>query len=322
MRIGAGIVLAFSIWLALGAIAQAQSYPSRPVTVVVPFPPGGGTDAVARVLINGMSEELGKPVVIENRPGAAGVTGMLAVSRAPGDGYTLAITNNPPLTMTMFLQKDFPYDSVQAFAPISRLADTVILLAVNASLPVKSAPELIAYAKAHPHTLSYGTPGVGTSMHIAGEMMKLQGGFDMVHVPYRGTGPMAQDLMGGQIQVGFGTPTELVPFAESGAIRLLALVESQRSKAFPELPTVAETLPGVVTKTWTGFFAPAQTPQAIVDRLNDAVVATLKRPEVAAKLRQQGWYPVGSTPNDLLKLVKDEREFWRAAIASVGLKPE
>ena len=304
------------------ATARAQDYPNRTITILVPFPPGGGVDAVARSVVDALSAGLGQPIVIENKAGAAGSLAMGGFARAQPDGYTLAVTNNPPLTQNMFLQKSMPYESATAFQPISMIADTVIFLVVNAKVPVGSVAELVAYAKAAPKPLNYGSAGPGSTYHIAGELLKHGAGIEIAHVPYRGTAPLTQDLVGGAIEVAFGTPTGVMPFAESKALRILASIEARRHPEYPDIPTVSETVPGVVAATWAGILAPARTPRPIVDRLNAAVRTVLKDPGVVAKLKQQGWFAKGSTPEEFGRLLDDERERWGKVLPAVGLRPQ
>ena len=259
--------------------ALAQTYPNRPITVIVPFPPGASTDAVARLTRNVLARELGQPVVIENRAGAGGTLGAAVVANARPDGYTLLITVNPPLTMNMFIQKAFPYDARTAFAPISLAAESVLVLAVNAKIPVGTVQELVDYVKRNPGKVSYGSAGIGSAHHIAGEMLKQRTGIDMAHVAYRGTAPAIQDLIAGNIQVSFGTTPAVLPHAQEGTIRIIALAEARRHPDLPGIPTMGETYPGIVTNTWLGFFAPAGTPRPIIDKLNAAMTLALKQPE-------------------------------------------
>ena len=303
--------------------AQAQTYPTRPITIIVPFPPGASTDFMARIIRDPLNEVLGQPVVIDNRPGAGGTTGSAAVAAAAPDGHTLLVSVNAPLTMNVYMQKNFPFDPKTAFTPVSTMADVVLALAVNSSLPVKSVPELIEYAKKNPDKkLSYGSAGIGSAHHIAGELLKQKTGIDMLHVPYRGGGPAIQDLVAGHIPISFGTTPAVLPQANAGTIRIIALAEEKRSPDLPDVPTVAETVPGVVTATWVGLFAPAGTPRPIVDRLNKIVVDTLKRPEILEKLKQQGANAVGGSPEELGERMKNELANWGRVIPSIGIKPE
>jgi len=313
--------------LALAALArgsvQAETYPSRPITIIAPFPPGASTDFVARLLRDPLAEALGQPVVIENRPGAGGTTGAAAVAHAPPDGYTLLVTVNAPVTMNVYMQKNFPFGPKTALAPIVTAADVVLVLAVNSSLPVKTVPELIDYARNNPgRKLSYGSAGIGSAHHIAGALLQQKTGIELTHVPYRGGGPAIQDLVAGHIPISFGTTPAVLPQASAGTIRMIALVEKTRSADLPDLPTVAETVPGVVTATWVGLFAPAGTPRPIIDRLNGIAVAALRRPEIVEKLKQQGTSPVAGTPQELAQRVSDELESWGRIIPSIGIQPE
>ena len=305
--------------LLLGAdVASAQDYPNRPITIIVPFTPGATTDAVARLTRDVLERELGAPIVIDNRAGAAGTIGSTAVANAKPDGYTLLITVNAPITMNMYFQKSFPYDATTAFAPISLAAESLLVLAVQASLPVTTVQELIDYAKQNPGKLSYGSAGVGSAHHIAGELMKQKTGIDMAHVAYRGGALAIQDLVAGNIQISFGTTPSVLPHAQAGTIRIIALAEAKRYADLPDVPTIAETLPGVVTNTWVGFFAPAGTPPAIIDKLNKAMTLALKQPDTVAKFKVQGLTPIGSSPDELRRLVKEEIERWGKILPAIS----
>jgi tripartite-type tricarboxylate transporter receptor subunit TctC len=317
------ISAAFIAALALGsATAFAQNYPARPITVIVPYPPGASTDFVARLLREPMSAALGQPLVIENRPGAGGTTGAAAVARAAPDGYTILVTVNAPITMNKYFQKNYPIDPTIAFASITNTADVVLALAVNSSVPVKTVPELIEYAKKNPGKLSFGSAGIGSAHHIAGELLNQKAGIKIQHVPYRGGGPAIQDLIAGHLPIAFGTTPAVLPQARAGTIRIIALAEAKRDPDLPGVPTIAETLPGVVTATWVGMFAPAGTPPAIIEKLNKAAVDALKRPDIIAQLKAQGATAVGSTPAELDKLSKDEFESWGKIMPSLGIQPE
>ena len=316
-------IAALLLTLPASAAVQAQTYPSRPITVVVPYPPGASTDFTARLLREPLSEALGQSVIVENRPGAGGTTGVAAVVNAAPDGHTLLVTVNAPLTMNVYLQKNFPFDPKTALAPIVTAADVLLVLAVNAAVPVKTVPELIDYAKKNADKkLSYGSAGIGSAHHIAGELLKQKTGIDMLHVPYRGGGPAIQDLVAGHIPISFGTTPAVLPQANAGTVRILALVEAKRSPDLPGVPTVAETVPDVVTMTWLGLFAPAGTPKPIIERLNKIVVAALKRPDIIEKLKQQGASAVGGSPEELGERAKAELAHWGRVIPSIGITPE
>ncbi len=314
--------LAGLILLAAAPPAIAQTYPNRPITMVIGFPPGGSTDAVGRILQEPMSQSLGQQIVIDNRGGAGGTTGAAAVANAPPDGHTLLLTVNASLTMNMYMQKNFPFDSKKAFAPVTPTADVVLALVVNADLPVKTVAELIEYAKKNPGKLSYGSSGVGSGHHICGELLKQKTGIDMVHVPYRGGAPAIQDLVAGNIQVSFGTLPSAMPHVQSGKIRMLAMAERTRHPDFPNLPTVDETVPGVFNIGWNGILAPAGTPQPVIDKLHASATAALKLPDVVAKMKLQGLTVMSSSPAEFRKLINDEVDFWGKVIPSIGIQPE
>lgn len=317
-RIACRFLLAMAA-LAAAASARAQDYPSRAITIIVPFTPGASTDAVARLTRDVLERELGAPVVIDNRGGAGGTIGSAAVANARPDGHTLLITVNAPITMNMYVQKSFPYDALTAFEPISLAAESVLVLAVNASLPVKSVQELVEHARQNPGKLSYGSAGIGSAHHIAGELIKQKTGIDMAHVVYRGSGPAIQDLVAGNIQVSFGTTPAVLPHAQAGSIRIIALAEAKRHPDLPGVPTIDETLPGVVTNTWVGFFAPAGTAPAIVAKLNKAMNLALEQPDIIAKFKLQGMTAVGSTPAQLGKLVAEEHARWGKIIPAISM---
>jgi tripartite-type tricarboxylate transporter receptor subunit TctC len=303
-------------------VAHAQDYPNRPITMLVGFPPGGSTDAAARILQDPMSQTLGQQIIIDNRSGAGGTVAAAAVANAKPDGYTLLYTVNAALTMNMYMQKNFPFNSKTAFAPVGVASDVVLALAVNAKMPIHSVQELIDYAKKNPGKLSYGSSGVGSGHHICGELLKQKTGIDMVHVPYRGGAPAVQDLVAGQIPVAFGTLPALLPHAASGAIRIIASAEKGRLSEFPDLPAINEIVPGVYNIGWSGLLAPAGTPQPIVDKLNATMNAALKLPDVKAKMKVQGLVPISDTPQQFAKLIADEVDYWGKVVPSIGIKPE
>jgi tripartite-type tricarboxylate transporter receptor subunit TctC len=309
--------------LLVASAAVAQVYPTRPITVVVPFPPGASNDALARITRDSLSEILGQPIVIENRPGAAGSTGAGSVASAAPDGYTLLISVNAPITMNGFLQKNFPFDPKTAFAPVAHAADTTLVLAVHEAVPAKNVSELIDYAKKNPGRLSFGSAGVGSGHHITGELLKQKTGIDVTHVPYRGSGPAIQDLVAGHIPISFGTPPAILPQAAAGKIRMLAVSEDRRFPDLPDVPTIAETVPGVsIPISWLGLLAPAGTPKSIVDKLSAAMAATVKKPDVVAKLKQQGMLAVGEGPEALDRKIKSELALWARVMPSIGIQPE
>jgi tripartite-type tricarboxylate transporter receptor subunit TctC len=316
-------IASFLLSVAPFGAVQAQTYPTRPVTIVAPYPPGASTDFTARLVRDALAEALGQSVVVENRPGAGGTTATAGVTNAAPDGHTLLVTVNAPITMNVYLQKNFPFDPKTALTPIVTVAEVMLALAVNSSVPVTTVAELIDYAKKNvDKKLSYGSAGIGSAHHIAGELLKQKSGIQLTHVPYRGGGPIMQDLVAGHIPIGFGTTPAVLPQAAAGKVRILALVETKRSPDLPDIPIVAETVPGVVTATWLGLFAPAGTPRPIVERLNRIVNDALKRPDFIAKLKPQGASALGGTPDELRQRVMSELESWGRIIPSIGIQPE
>ncbi len=317
------LALSAPIFAAGLAVAQTSDWPNRAITLVAPYPPGASTDFIARLIRDRLEEQLKVPVVVENKPGAGGTTGAALVAKAAPDGYTFLVTVNAPVTMNAFMQKNFPFDPMKSFTPVIKVSDVVMTLAVNAKLPVKSVQELIDYAKKHPdQKMSFGSAGVGSAHHIAGELLKQKTGINMVHVPYKGGGPAIQDLVAGHIPISFGTTPAVMPQAQAGTIRILALAEVKRSPDLPNVPTISETVPGVDTFTWVGVFAPLGTPKPIIDRMNAIIGETIKRPDVIAKLKTQGATAAGGSPEDLQKSMKAEYDHWAKVVPSIGLTPQ
>jgi tripartite-type tricarboxylate transporter receptor subunit TctC len=320
----AALALAVSGLAVTAGTALAQDkWPSRAITLVAPYPPGASTDFIARLIRDPLEEQLKVPVVVENKPGAGGTTGAQLVAKSPPDGYTFMVTVNAPVTMNSHMQKNYPMDPMKSFTPVIKVADVVMTLAVNAKLPINNVQELIDYAKKNPNEkLSFGSAGVGSAPHIAGELLKQKTGINMVHVPYKGGGPAIQDLVAGHIPISFGTTPAVMPQAQAGTIRIIALAEVKRSPDLPNVPTVSETVPGVDTFTWVGVFAPLGTPKPIVDRVNAIIAETIKKPDVIAKLKTQGATAAGGTPEDLQKSMQEEFDHWTKVIPSIGIKPE
>ena len=307
--------------LAPAAHAQATAWPSKPVRWVVPFPPGGAMDAIARTLGERASAELGQPFVIENKPGAGGNIGAETVAKAPADGHTIMITSIGMATNKPLYGK-LRYDPVKDFAPVSLLAVVPNVLVVNSTQPqVKSVADLIAAAKKAPGQLSYASAGNGTSIHLAGEMFTSLTGVEMLHVPYKGSGPAVSDLLGGQVNYMFDSITSASAHLQSGKLRALAVTTAKRSKALPDVPTMAEAgVAGYDVSPWFAVFAPAGTPKAIVDRLNKVLVAAMKEPAVAERLATIGAEPVGSSPDALAKHLERESLMWTRLIEERGIK--
>jgi tripartite-type tricarboxylate transporter receptor subunit TctC len=303
-------------------VAAGQDYPNRSVTLIVNFPPGGSTDAMARIIREPLSQALGQNIIIDNRGGAGGTTGAAAVANARPDGYTILLSVNSALTTNRYLQKNFPFDPKTAFAPITLTSDVALVLAVHPSLPVHDVTGLIEYARKNPGKLAYATPGIGSSHHVCGELLKQKVGIDMVHVPYRGGALAMQDLLAGNIKVGFSTLPVALPQAQAGGIRVIAAAEKTRLPELPDTPTIDETVPGVVNVGWNGLLAPAGTPAPIIDKLNAATVAALKMPDIIAKMKLQGLHPLSSTPAEFASLLVGEVDHWAKVIPSIGIQPE
>ena len=314
----AGGVVALS---AMPRVAGAQAYPSRPVRLLVGFAPGGGTDVMTRLVQPGVAERLGQPIVIENRPGAGTNIATEAVINATPDGYTLlaaSLANAGNATLYTDLKFNFIRDTI----PVAGSALDPFVLQVTPSLPVKTIPELIAYAKAHPGQVNYGSGGVGSGNQLTAEMFKLMTGIDLVHVPYRGAGPAMVDLMGGQVQVMFNTMSASLQHVRAGKLRAIGVATKTRQQALPDVPTVAESVPGYEASFWTGIAAPKGTPAEIVDKLNRSVNAVLKNPNVTARLAEWGATALAGSPADFGKFVADETEKWGKVIRAANIKAE
>ncbi|MDI3305953.1 MAG: tripartite tricarboxylate transporter substrate binding protein [Acetobacteraceae bacterium] len=305
-----GALAALAPTLAGPAAAQEAGWPSRPVRFVVPYPPGGPTDILARLVAGRLPEELGQNFVVENRPGASGLIGSAEVARAAPDGGTFLV-NASIHTIIPHLQPQVPFDPLADFAPVTNIGAVPLILVVTPSLPVRSVAELVAYLKANPGKLSYGSSGNGAAPHLAGELFKLLTGTEMVHVPYRGSGPAVTDLMAGTIQVMFDSMPSSAGAVREGRLRALAVTTAKRVPAFPDLPTVAEAgVPDYEIATWYGIWAPARTPAAILARLQGAVATAVARPEVRERLATLGADPVADTPEHFARFVRSEYDRW------------
>ncbi len=308
--------------LAVGS-AAAQNYPNRPIRWIVTYPPGGPTDAVARAVGAKLTEAWGQQIVIDNRAGAAGIIGTDLAAKAVPDGYTLLFGTSAGLTINPALSSKLPYDPVRDFAPVSLLVLNPQILVLHNSVPANSVKELIAYAKSRPGQLNYASVGQGSPNHLGMELLKAMAGIDMVHVPYKGTGPAITDLLGGQVQLMFNSMPSVLPLVKSGKLKGIAVGSAQRSPAIPDIPTVAESgLPGFENVTWYGMFAPAKTPRDIVVKLNREVVKILAQPEMAQRLANQGAEPRSSSPEELAKFMQVESVRWKKVIQAAGMKPE
>src|SRR5215216_8207787 len=302
-------------------IARAQAYPARPVRIIVGFPAGGTSDIVARVLGQWLSERLGQQFVIENRTGAGSNIAAEAVARATPDGYTLLLIGGAnTINATLFDKLNF--DFLRDIAPVASVFETPLVVEVNPSVPVGTIPEFITYAKGNPGKLNFATPGVGTPPHVAGELFKMTAGVDIVHVPYRGTGPMLTDLIGGQVQVAFDPLPASIEHIRAGKLRALAVTTGSRSDALPGIPSVSEYVPGYTASNWYGFAAPRNTPLDIIDKLNTEVNAALADPRIKARLADLGGTPFASSPAVFTKFVADDTAKWAKVIRAANIKPQ
>lgn len=315
-----GLISSLSLGLLASSSVMAQAYPNKPIRLVVTFPTGGAPDILARLFSE--KAQLGQPVVIDNKPGAGGNIGSDVVAKSAGDGYTIVMGTVGTHSINGALYEKMPYDMVKNFTPISLIASAPNLLVVNNDLPVKTVNELVAYMKANPNKLSFGSPGIGTSVHMSGELFKSMTGTSMTHVPYKGRQFYMPDLLGGSIQLVFDNMPSALPMAKEGKIRAIAQTTAKRSPAAPDVPTVAESLPGFEATTWFAMFAPANTPKPIIDKLNAEVVRIFKLPDVAERLKILGLDPVLSTSEELGKHQAAEIVKWAKVVKESGAKAE
>jgi len=320
LRRSALTLLAGGLALMLGASASAQGYPNKPVRLVVTFPSGGAPDILARLFSE--KAQLGQPVVVDNKPGAGGNIGADFVAKSPGDGYTLVLGTVGTHSINGSLYEKMPYDMVKNFSPVSLIASAPNLLVVNNNIPVKTVPEFVAYLKANPDKLSFGSPGVGTSVHVSGELFKSMTGTKMTHVPYKGRQYAIPDLVGGSIQLMFDNMPSALPMAREGKIRAIAVTTAKRSSAAPEIPTIAETIPGFEATTWFAMFAPAGTPKPVIDKLNAEVLRVFRLPEVGERLKTLGLEAVLSSPEELAAYQASEIAKWTKVVKESGAKAE
>jgi tripartite-type tricarboxylate transporter receptor subunit TctC len=310
------LILTFA---ACPALFAAESYPNRPIRMIVPLAPGGGMDTVARGVAFKLTDSLGQSVVIDNRSGGGGSIGVDIVTHAASDGYTLLMMSSSSVVYPMMYKAR--YDVVKDLAPISQVTSQPYVIVVNPTVPVKSVSELIAYAKSNPGKLTYASSGSGTLIHLATELFNSMAGTRMVHVPYRGIGAAYPDLFGGQLQLIFASAISAMPFIHSQRIRGIAVTSTRRAKALPDLPTVAQAgLPGYEVTQWYGVLGPAGTPPAIIDRLSKEIAASLQLPDMAARLAADGAEPVGGTPQQFAAHIKAERDKWTKVIKEAGIK--
>jgi len=302
--------------------AMAQPYPAKPVRVIIPYPAGSTPDIVGRTLSAKLQESLGQPFVVENRTGAGGNIGADLVAKSPPDGYTLGIGSIGTHAVNVSLFSKLPFDPVRDFAPVALLLEAEGLLVLHPSVPAQNVPELIALARAKPGGLTYASAGAGTASHLAGELFKSMAKVDVLHVPYKGNVPAITDLLAGQTSLIFATMPTVLPHAKAGKLRALATIGSARSKAVPELPTVAETLPGFDVTNWVGFFAPAGTPPGIIARLNAEVHKFMQSKEITARLTAEGARFIPMTPDQFGNFVKAEIAKWAPVVKASGAKAD
>ena len=303
---------------AVSRVARAQSYPTRPVRLIAPFPPGGSIDLTARLIGGWLSERLGQQVVVENRPGAGGNLGSEAAINSPPDGYTLLLCSVAnAISATLYEKLNYNFLDVAPVAGISRAPNVMV---VHPSVPAKTVLEFIAYAKANPGKINMASSGIGTSIHMSGELFKTLTGVNMQHVPYRGSAPMLVDLLSGQVQVAFDNTQPSLPHIKAGTLRALAVTTATRSQALPDLPTIGDFVAGYEASTWNGVCAPKNTPAEIVDKLNREINAGLADPKLKAQLAEMGAWVLPGSPADCRKLIADEVEKWGKVIRAGNIK--
>jgi tripartite-type tricarboxylate transporter receptor subunit TctC len=308
--------------LVVAAAAQAQDFPARPVTIVVGYTPGATSDLVARTIGERLNAAWGQPVIVDNRSGVSGNIAATYVARAQPDGYTLMVGTDAMMTSNIYLYKSIPFDPVKDFAPVIYAGANIICLAVHADFPAKSVADVIAYARANPGKLNYGSSGTASPHHLAGELLRQKTGIDIVHVPYRGGGATINDLVGGHIKVAFLSLSTAVPHLTSGKIRVLAVVEKGRYAALPDIPTIAETVPGFEISSWHGIFAPAGTAAPLIARLNAAIANVLATDAVKEKLAVLGVAVATSTPEELGDIVKNGLAARGELVKAANIQPE
>jgi tripartite-type tricarboxylate transporter receptor subunit TctC len=318
-RRAVGVLVATGALLStLISSAHAQTYPTRTIKMVVSFAAGGTTDILARLLAQNLSKALDRAVIVENRPGAGGIVGNDYVAKSPADGYTLLLGSASSLAVNVSLYKSIPYDQKKDLAPLMQIATGPFVIVVNPKVPAKNLAELIALAKAEPGAINFGSSGNGTSIHLAGELLNSMAHIKLTHVPYKGTGPAMQDTLSGQVQMTITDMAPLVPYIASGNLRPLAQTTSQRSKLLPDLPTVAETVPGYDATSWYGLMVPAHTPKPIVQKLHDELSKIMQAPDVKKRYAQLGVEPVADTSEQFGEYIDSETAKWAEIVKRSG----
>ncbi len=319
----AALLLAALITAAHAQTSPVQTYPSRPVRLIVPFPPGGSTDILSRALAHKLAEGLGQALVIDNRPGAGGSIGSEAAAKAAPDGYTLLMGQLGPLAVSPAIYKNLPYDPVKSFAPVSLMAIVPSVLVVNPRVPAASAAELIAYARANPGKLAYGSAGSGSTSHLTTEYFKLATGTDILHVSYKGVGPMLTDLISGQLSMGINGAPAVMPHVNSGRLRALAVTGLTRLPSLPQIPTLDESgVKGFDASGWYGILAPAGTPREIVAKLNAEIRRIMQTPDLRARLDNEGAIPAAGSPEEFAAFIVTEIARWGAVLKRAGIEAQ
>jgi len=315
--------IAVLVLVALASTADAQSWPSKPIRIISPYPPAGANDLLARIIAPKLSEQLGQPVVVENRAGATGNIGAELVAKAPADGYTLLMGQAGNLTINISLMAKIPFDPVRDFSPVTMVASTPNVLVVHPSLPVRTVKDLIALAKAKPGQINYATSGIGSPGHLAAELLNKSAGIRLVHIPYKGAAPALLDVVAGNAHLYFTSAVSAQPFIPSGRLRMVAVASAKRSPSLPEVPTVAEAgFPEFDVSSWWGVVAPASTPREVVMRLQVEIHRVIALPEIRTKLAEQGLDIATNTPEQFAAYIKSETAKWAKLIREVGVKPE
>src|ERR1700688_2313062 len=302
------------------AAAQANDYPSRPVKIIVPTPPGGPVDVIARITANYLQNTLGKGFIVENRAGAGNTIGSKDAAEAAPDGYTLLYSSASGLVIAPLLHPDAGYDPLASFDPVALVGESSNILVVNPAVPANSVQELVAYAKANPGKVNFSSGGIGVLPHLIGEMFKARAGIDIVHVPYKGGGPSINDVMAGNVQMTFEATSVLLPLIQAGKLRAIAVTSAKRIPQLPDVPTMVESgYPNFVTTSWTGLLAPTHTPQPIIEKLNAAINDGLKTPELKTALQRLSNAPLGGTPADFTVVIKADLAKWSPIVKTLGL---
>jgi len=302
------------------APAFAQEWPQKPVRFIVPFPPGGGTDVVARMVAKNLQDKLGQTVIVENRGGANGAIGLMAVKQTVHDGYTFAFTSDTPMTVNPWLYKDLSYEPLKDFVPVTSAVRLPGMLAAHPSFPANTVAELIALAKAKPGSINYASAGVGNFSHLAMELFSSAAGVKLQHVPYKGTAPAAQALLSGEVQVGFNNVQTLLPHVLDGKLKPLGVAEPKRIPQFPNYPAVAETVPGFEMAPWVGIVAPAGTPQAVIDKLNDTMLVVMNDPAIIKQFADQQLTAMALPKEKFGELIKADTEKWHKVVTEANIK--